>query len=188
MRDDYISNINTDDIGEDELIEKLKKMEAELSETKSKLDEKAKLCLDQKHQLEDLFIETKDLKEKYNNQQNLIKFYEDKSNADSSEAEIDPEQKEKIKQLEIKMMKLNDKIKELEESIIKKDNEIEVIKQELEEEKEISNNALEMISEKDDEIKELKEKIEKNNENTEKSDNDHDAKKKDYLNSEEVQA
>ena len=67
------------------------------------------------------------------------------------------------------------------ESIIKKDNEIEVIKQELEEEKEISNKALEMISEKDDEIKELKEKIEKNNENTEKSDNDQDAKKKDDL-------
>ena len=80
MTDDYISNINTDDIGEDKLLEKLKKMEAELSETKSKLDEKSKLCLDQKHQLEDLFIETKDLKEKYNNQQKLIKFYEDKSN------------------------------------------------------------------------------------------------------------
>ena len=49
--DEYITNINTDDIGDEELLNKLKKVEAELSETKSKLDEKSKLCLDQKHQL-----------------------------------------------------------------------------------------------------------------------------------------
>ena len=160
--DEYITNINTDDIGDEELLNKLKKAEAELSETKSKLDEKTKLCLEQKHQLEDLFIETKDLKEKYNNQTNLLKFYEEKSSAEAaSEIETDPEKKDKIKQLEIKIMNLNDKIKELEESIIKKDNELDVVKQELEEEKEIGNKALDLINEKEEEIRELKEKMEK---------------------------
>ena len=101
--EEYITNINTEDLGDEEVLEKLKKAEAELTKVKSELDEKSKLCLEQKHQLEDLFIETKDLKEKYNNQQSLIKFYEDKSNADSSEAETDPEKKDKIKQLEIKI-------------------------------------------------------------------------------------
>ena len=184
--DEYITNINTDDIGDEELLNKLKKVEAELSETKSKLDEKSKLCLEQKHQLEDLFIETKDLKEKYNHQKNLIQFYEEKaSNDTSAEVETDPDKKDKIKQLEIKIMNLNEKVRELEESIIKKDNELEVVKQELEEEKEISNKALDMINEKEDEINELKEKLEKV-EQTEKS----DFKRKistEELNSEEVQ-
>ena len=53
-------------------------------------------------------------------------------------------------------MNLNEKIKELEESVIKKDNELEVVKQELEDEKEISQKALEMINEKEEEITELK--------------------------------
>ena len=158
--DEYITNINTDDISDEELLNKLKKVEQELSETKSKLDEKTKLCLEQKHQLEDLYIETSDLKEKYNNQKNLLKFYEDKTSNDAStEVETDPEKKDKIKQLEIKIMNLNEKVKDLEESIIKKDNELEVVKQELEEEKEISNKALDLINEKEEEINELKEKI-----------------------------
>ena len=97
MENEYITNINIDDIGEDALLEKIKNVEAELSETKSKLNEKTKLYLDQKHQLEDLFIETKDLKEKYNNQQKLLKFYEDKSNESSSGTEIDPEKKRQNK-------------------------------------------------------------------------------------------
>ena len=92
--EEYITNINTDDIGDEELLNKLKKVETELSETKTQLDEKTKLCLEQKHQLEDLFIETKDLKEKYANQTNLLKFYEDKaSNEANAETETDPEKK-----------------------------------------------------------------------------------------------
>ena len=178
--DEYITNINTDDISDEELLNKLKKVEQELSETKSKLDEKTKLCLEQKHQLEDLYIETSDLKEKYNNQKNLLKFYEDKTSNDAStEVETDPEKKDKIKQLEIKIMNLNEKVKDLEESIIKKDNELEVVKHELEEEKEISNKALDLINEKEEEINELKEKI-----------GNPDSKRKltsEDLNSEEVQ-
>jgi lipid II:glycine glycyltransferase (peptidoglycan interpeptide bridge formation enzyme) len=58
----------------------------------------------------------------------------------------------------MKIMNLNDKIKELEEQMIKKDNELEVVKQELEEEKEISQKAVETISEKEDEIEQLKKK------------------------------
>ena len=181
--DEYISNINTDDIGEDELLNKLKKVQAELAETKSNLDEKTKLYLDQKHQYEDLLIETKDLKEKYNNQENLLKFYEEKVSShekESSQAETDPEKKDKIKQLEIKIMNLNEKIKELEELKIKEDNELEVVKQELEEEKEITGKAIEEINEKDEEINQLKEKLE----------NDKDTLKKknsSELNPEEVQ-
>ena len=160
--EEYITNLNTDDLGDEELLNKIKKAESELSEVKTQLDEKSKLCLDQKHQLEDLFIENKDLKEKYKNQQNLLNFYEEKNK--DEETETDPEKKDKIKQLEIKIMNLNEKIKELEESIIKKDNELEVAKQELEEEKEISNKAVEMLSEKEEEIKELKEKAENSTE------------------------
>lgn len=56
-------------------------------------------------------------------------------------------------------MNLNDKIKELEESIIAKDNELEVVKQELEEEKDMNGKALDMINDYENEIKELKEKL-----------------------------
>ena len=94
-QDEYITNINTDDLGENEL---LKAKEAEISEVKAKLEEKEKLCLEQKHQIEDLLIKNKDLKEKYNNQQNLIKFYEEKGkNEVNDETEKDPEKKDKIK-------------------------------------------------------------------------------------------
>ena len=158
MEVNFLSN---NEIGDFDLLNQLRKYETELSETKSQLSEKTRLYLDQKHQFEDLFIETKDLKEKYSNQQNLLKFYEEKvSNDISTEIENDPIKKDKIKQLEIKLMNLNEKIKEFEELIIKKDNEIEVLAQDLQEEKEISNKALDMIDDKDEEIKELKEKYE----------------------------
>ena len=161
MDDEYITNLNTNDLDDNNLLNKLKKIEEELSNIKKQLDEKNKLCLSQKHKIEDLSIEIKDLKEKNNNQSNLIKFYEEKSkNEEDSEIETDPEKKDKIKQKEIQIMKLNEKIKELEEASIKKDNDIEVIKQELEEEKEISQKALEIINEKEDEITELKKKCE----------------------------
>lgn len=159
-QDEYITNINTDDLGETEN-ELLKEKHKELQEVKAKLEEKEKLCLEQKHQLEDLLIENKDLKEKYNNQQNLIKFYEEKAKNEgvNTEDENDPEKKDKIKKLGIEIMNLNDKIKELEESIIAKDNELEVVKQELEEEKDMNGKALDMINDYENEIKELKEKL-----------------------------
>ena len=114
--DEYITNMPS------ELLEEgaaLKKTQEELAKVKAELDEKNKLCLSQKHQIEDLNIESKDLKEKLNNQNNLIKFYEDK--AEKEGVEQDPEKKDIIKQLEIQIMNLNEKIKELEESIIKKE-------------------------------------------------------------------
>ena len=157
MDDEYITNMNTTDIDDNEILKKLKKNEEELSKIKTQLDEKNKLCLNQKHKIEDLSIENKDLQEKFNNQKNLLKFYEEKAEKENNaEEETDPEKKDKIKQLEIKIMKLNEKIKELEEAAIKKDNDLEVIKQELEEEKEISQKAAEMIAEKEEEIEELK--------------------------------
>ena len=159
-QDEYITNINTDDLGETEN-ELLKEKHKELQEVKAKLEEKEKLFLEQKHQIEDLLIENKDLKEKYNNQQNLIKFYEEKAKNEgvNTEDENDPEKKDKIKKLGIEIMNLNDKIKELEESIIAKDNELEVVKQELEEEKDMNGKALDMINDYENEIKELKEKL-----------------------------
>ena len=158
MEDEYLTNLNTDD---NELLTKLKRKEEELTKIKSELDEKSKLCLSQKHKIEDLTIENNDLVKKYDNQQNLLKFYEEKaSKEEDSEIETDPEKKDKIKQLEIKIMNLNEKIKELEESLIKKDNDLEVIAQELEEEKEIGAKALDLINEKEEEIENLKKKME----------------------------
>ena len=152
MDDEYMTNMNTDDT---ELLNKLKNKEEELTKVKAELEEKNQLCLTQKLKIEDFTIEKKDLEAKFKNQENLIKFYEERLKKDEEE-ETDPEKKDKIKQLDMQIMKLNDKIKELEESIIKKDNELEVVKQELEEEKEISQNALELINEKEDEIEKLK--------------------------------
>ena len=115
--EEYITNINTDDLGDTEN-ELLKEKHKELSEVKAKLEEKEKLCLEQKHQIEDLLIENKDLKEKYNNQQNLIKFYEEKAKNEeiSAEDETDPEKKDKIKKLGIQIMNLNDKLQKFIES------------------------------------------------------------------------
>ena len=70
---------NTSDIDDSGLINKIKQTEEELSKIRKELDEKNKLCLKQKHEIENLTIEIKDLKENNNNQNNLIKFYEEKS-------------------------------------------------------------------------------------------------------------
>ena len=129
--------------------------QSEFIEIRNKLFEKNQLCLTLKHNLEDLTIEKKNLEEKYNNLRKLLDFYEEKAKKEE-EDELDSEKKDKIKQLEMKIMKLNDKIKDLEEQIIKKDNDLEVVKQELEEEKEISQKAAEIINEKDEEIEQIK--------------------------------
>ena len=160
MEDEYITNMNTNVIlDENEIIQKLKKAEEELVEVKKNLDEKNKLCLSQKHKIEDFTIEMKNLNDKIKNQGNLIKFYQDKLEQEVEE-ETDPEKKDKIKQLEIKNMKLSEKIMQLEEEKIKLDNDYDVIQQQLDEEKAINQKALELINEKDDEIEELKNKIE----------------------------
>ena len=153
--EDYNTNMISNDLDENELPNKLKKAQDELIKMKAELDEKNKLCLTQKHALEDLNIEKKDLEEKFNNQKKLLDFYDEKAKKEE-EDEKDPEKRDKIKQLEMKIMNLNDKIKDLEEQMIKKDNALEVAKQELEEEKEISQKAAEMINEKDEEIEQLK--------------------------------
>ena len=165
MEDEYITNMNPNDImDENEPIQKLKKAEAELAEMKNNLDEKNKLCLSQKHQIEDFTIEVKNLNDKLKNQENLIKFYQDKSEQEDNDTETDPEKKDKIKQLEIKNMKLDEKIKELEQNNIKLENDYDVLQQQLDEEKAINQKALEYINEKDDEIDELKKKIEEGGE------------------------
>ena len=155
--EEYITNMTATDLDDNELPNKLKKAQDELIKMKAELDEKNKLCLTQKHNIEDLNIEKKDLEEKFNNQKKLLDFYDEKAKKEE-EDEKDPEKRDKIKQLEMKIMNLNDKIKDLEEQIIKKDTDLEVVKQELEEEKEISQKAAEMINEKDEEIEQLKKK------------------------------
>ena len=100
MADEYVSNMNTNDYEDSELLNKFKKKEEECTKIKSELDEKNKLCLSQKHKIEDLSIEKKDLEEKFNNQQKLLKFYEEKAKKEEdTEIEKDPEKKDKIKQL-----------------------------------------------------------------------------------------
>ena len=77
MENEYITNNDTDDLGEDEILTKLKKAEEELSAVKAQLDEKNKLCLDQTHKIEEMNLENKNLKDENTNLQNLLKFYED---------------------------------------------------------------------------------------------------------------
>ena len=159
MEDEYITNMNPNDIiDENETMKKLKKTEADLAELKHNLDEKNKLCLAQKHQIEDFTIEVKNLNDKLKNQENLIKFYQEKSEQEENETEMDQEKKDKIKQLEIQNMKLNEKIKKLEEKNIKLENDYDVLLQELDEEKAVNQKALEFINERDDKIEELKKK------------------------------
>ena len=114
MEDEYITNLNTDDIEDDEILEKLKRSESELIESKNQIDEKTKLYLDQKHKYEDLLIEWNNLKEEFNNQKKLIKFYEEKDSNENANEEIDPEKKDIVKQKEIEIMKLKEKLSLLE--------------------------------------------------------------------------
>ena len=187
MEDEYISNMNSNDIiDENETLQKLKKTEAELVENKNILEEKNKLCLTQKHQIEEYIIEVNNLNDKIKNQENLIKFYQDKSEQEENETETDPEKKDKIKQLEIKNFKLSETIKELEENKIKLENDYDVLEQELEEEKAINQKALEYITEKDDEIEELKKKLEnKKTEGIELSEEEIQALKEEFVNQQE---
>ena len=126
MEDEYTKNNNKNDINEDnEQKNKLKKAEEELIEIKHKLEEKNQLCLSQKLQIEDFTIELKNLNGKLKTQENLIKFYQERSEQEEiiETTELDPEKKDKIKQLEIKNMKLSEKIKELEQNKIKTEND-----------------------------------------------------------------
>ena len=161
MEDEYDKNNNKNDIIEENAQKnKLKKAEEELVEIKHKLEERNKLCLSQKLQIEDFTIEIKNLNGKLKSQENLIKFYQEKSEQEEEyiEKEISPEKKDKIKQLEIKNMKLNEKIKELEQNKIKLKNDYEVLQQELEEEKSLNKKALDELRKKyEEKIKSLKE-------------------------------
>ena len=107
MEDEYITNVNTEDLGDEGLLEKLKKAESELTTVKTELEEKSKLCLEQKHKLDELSLENNNLKDENKNLQNMIDFFESVEKKDNSE----PEEKEKIKELEIKIMNINEKIK-----------------------------------------------------------------------------
>ena len=124
---------------------------------KTELDEKSKLCLEQKHKLDELSLENGNLKEENKNIQSMIDFYESVEKKDNPETE----DKEKIKELEINIMNLNEKIKELEEKMIIKENDLEIAKKDLNEQKEIGDKALEMLTEKEEELKGMKEKYEK---------------------------
>ena len=138
MEDEYITNVNTEDLGDEGLLEKLKKAESELTTVKTELEEKSKLCLEQKHKLDDINQENTKLQGQIDNLNDLLKFYEE---AEKPE-EGDSEDKKRIKELEIKITNIEEKIKEneekmkeYEEKIIIKDNEIEVIKKDLDEQK-----------------------------------------------------
>ena len=63
MMDEYLTNLNTSDLDDTELLNKLKQKEEELNKIKKELDEKSKLCLSQKHKIEDLSIEKKDMED-----------------------------------------------------------------------------------------------------------------------------
>ena len=81
---EYISN-NVNDLGEEETLEKLKKLEAELSKVKSELDEKSILCLEQKHKLDDFTRENEDLKSEKIELQEMLAFYEGEKNPKESD-------------------------------------------------------------------------------------------------------
>ena len=111
MENEYITNNDTDDLGEDEILTKLKKAEEELSAVKAQLDEKNKLCLDQTHKIEEMTLENKNLKDENTNLQNLLQFYEDNEEKPNQPNESESKDKEKIKELEIQIMNLEETIK-----------------------------------------------------------------------------
>ena len=106
---EYITNNDTDELTDEETLKKLKKVEEELSKVKSELDEKSKLCLEQKHKIDELTGEYNNLKSEKDNLQDLVHFYEEVEKPD----ETDPKEKEKIKELEIKIINLEDKKKRI---------------------------------------------------------------------------
>ena len=61
---------------DEESLKKLKKVEEELSKVKSKLEQKSKLCLEQKHKIDELTGEYNNLKSEKDNLQDLVNFYE----------------------------------------------------------------------------------------------------------------
>ena len=71
---EYITNNDTDELTDEETLKKLKKVEEELSKVKSELDEKSKLCLEQKHKIDELTGEYNNLKSEKDNLQDLVHF------------------------------------------------------------------------------------------------------------------
>lgn len=183
--DDYITNMATaDDILDDDLLKKAVGLQEELESTKQSLQEKSKICLEQKHKIEDMIIEIKNLKETNKNQANLIQFYENEEDLKNKDSIPD----EKVKLLEKTIESLNKRINDLEETIISKNNELEIAKADLDEQEKISEKMLNMITEKEMETTDLKEKLKnmeenlKNNEKININDKDNNNSKSDVSN------
>ena len=139
----YISNISDFNDLDEEIILKSEKLEVENENLKKELSDLKKDYASQKHRLQDLEIECAHQTETINNQKGLIKFYKQyrsEHEDSSSEKKID---------------ELKEKINSLEDSMFIKDKKIADLTIELQEQSNLNEKLVDVITNKEETIKKM---------------------------------
>ena len=139
----YISNISDFNDLDEEIILKSEKLEVENENLKKELSDLKKDYASQKHRLQDLEIECAHQNETINNQKGLIKFYKQyrsEHEDSSSEKKID---------------ELKEKINSLEDSMFIKDKKIADLTIELQEQSNLNEKLVDVITNKEETIKKM---------------------------------
>ena len=154
MEDNYLSNIGDGDENEIKLLKKNKLLEAENEKLKNDLVEANKKNLIQKHQIEGQELEHENFIETIKNLQGLIEYYKE-NRKDNDEEE---ETAEKMREMELKLVKYKDKIKDLEDTVEVKNSKIEQMNLDMKELSSLNEKLISVITSKDEEIKNLRDK------------------------------
>lgn len=157
MEDNYISNFSSNIDGDEsdmKLLKRNKELEAENEKLKNDLVEANKKNLIQKHQIEGQELEHENFIETIKNLQGLIEYYKENRKDDDEEEE----NAEKMRDMELKLVKCKDKIKDLEDAVEVKNSKIEQMNLDMKELSSLNEKLISVITSKDEEIRNLTDK------------------------------
>lgn len=147
MEDSYISNLDESNDIELEIYEQCEKLKIENEKLKMDINDLKKENLEQKHHIQDLEIDIDHYKETEKNQAGLIKFYKQYR----TEHEGSSEQK--------KFAEYEEQIKSLKESIEIKNKKLEELNRELQDQTNLNEKLVNVITNKEEIIKKMEKGI-----------------------------
>ena len=147
MADNYISNLDENNDIEFEIYDKYERLKIENEQLKNEMNTIKKDFLEQKHRIQELEIENAHLEETKNNQEGLIKFYK-RYRSEHEESS-----------LEKKFAQFEEQIKSLKESVEIKNKKLDDLNKELQEQTNLNEKLVNVITNKEEIIKKLEKGI-----------------------------
>ena len=147
MADNYISNLDENNDIEFEIYDKYERLKIENEQLKNEMNTIKKDFLEQKHRIQELEIENAHLEETKNNQEGLIKFYK-RYRSEHEESS-----------LEKKFAQFEEQIKSLKESVEIKNKKLDDLNKELQEQANLNEKLVNVITNKEEIIKKLEKGI-----------------------------